>query len=139
MPLVIGSPPASGAWRLVSQTTATVASGVTGNILTVSAPDQQKQLVVMYLLCVNSGSTQAGISLIIDGNTIWNTVTLDGSQTSVDSNRKIARNFKTNSEGGMLLTRNMLECAAGKSITVNKNTGNTSQAILYGYEIWEQI
>jgi len=122
---------------IVEQVSDVIAAGVTGDILTIAAPDPLKQIVNLYLLVSQTANTQGGISITRDGNVLKSADLLGGNDAALVSNFRVDRSYAAASS-----TQNhvgIFKEIQGKSITVSKNAGNTTEAISYAYEILEPI
>lgn len=94
-----------------------IASGVTGDIATITAPAGKR--VRLNLMNVSSGN-QAGISVIADGVTIVDELTLN-----------VSTSF---SPGAFNISPAGLPYVdASTSIIIRKNAGNTTQSINYAF------
>jgi hypothetical protein len=125
------------AFGIVDQVTGNISIGVSGDILTITAPDPLKQYVNLYLLICAGTSSQAGISLIRDGITIKSEAELDDNGAAAPANFRVDRSYASSTDATN--RRAILREVKGRSITINKNAGNTLQTITYAYEILEPI
>lgn len=124
--------------RVVSHTSGTIALGVTGDILAINAPSESS-VVRLKILNSATGSIQSGISLTVDGNLIWDQLTLNDNGTPNNSQVSVRPYGTGDNLATVGFQIGVIYELYGKSITVNKNAGNTTQAINYAYEILEPI
>lgn len=112
----------------------TIASGVTGDLLIANALSGQK-LRLVYLNTADT-NTADGISLIIDGNTYWDAVSLGSNVRFINSTYSIVRGGASSTPNAVENLVHEIECT---SILITKNAGNTITSIRYVYEILEPI
>ena len=108
-----------------------IASGVTGDIATITAP--AGQLVRIHHL-TGSGGTQAGISLEVDGTDIITELILaantPASVTTADTFFLAEVYGHTDVNSGAMKVASQI----GSEIKIKKNAGNTAIFINYAYE-----
>ena len=113
-------------------------SGQTGLLL--SLPEVLGKYYKITSLSVgNSISSQAGISLIVNGETIEDEKTLDDQEPNVitpSSSAFLVSQLYSNSSIGASRFYKEIYCT---SFSVLKNAGNTAQPIAYVFEIGEKI
>lgn len=119
-------------FRLSSRVTGQIAAGVTGNILTLTAP--AGQVARLVFLASGTATSQAVISVIRDGVTCLNgTLSEDGSSPAAGSFMVLETSSVQGSNSktfGLVVVKNVV----GNQIVINKNAGNTTQAINYAVE-----
>lgn len=122
--------------RITELVKGTIASGVTGDILVATAPNNNS-VVRLFLLACSTTISQSGISVIVDGNTLEDQKVL----IENSGNTSLTNFGVTRGSANATLSHNLgrYSTISGKSITINKNAGNTTQAINYAYEILEPI
>lgn len=120
------------AWKIQSASLVqTLSSGVTGDIITLTAP--AGQLVKLYQLSCKTSGTQTGISVVSDDVTIVDQKELDDfAPLTASGTFVITRGFgsssATNASAGILTE------VIGKEVVIKKNAGNTGIDIEYAYE-----
>lgn len=118
-------------FRLRSRVIGTIASGVTGTLQTFTAPANQVARLT-YLYC-NSTTTQDGISVIADGNTVLSGV-LGENDSSPSGGFVVAEQLPLSSSAPLSDARRMVSEVVGNVIVISKNAGNTATAIDYCVE-----
>lgn len=112
----------------------TIASGVTGDILTLNAPAEM--LIKLTALSCTASSNQGGISIINDGYTVIDQKVLSdetpATQTAFYISSGVGLNSVNSSNGS-------ISDIIGASIVINKNAGNTTQNIIYSYQVIKMI
>lgn len=127
MTILLSAFDSSSSWRSEGITEDIIASGQTGQLLSVTAP-QGKVVRFIYIL---SGTTteQDGISLVNDGVTLESEQILAASNGSTSSGARFGVSFHFGSPNSRLYPQ-----IEGESIQISKNAGNTTQSIRYAYE-----
>ena len=118
-------------FRLRSRIAGTIASGVTGNILTLTAP--AGQVARLTSLFASAVTTQAGISVISDGNTVLSGV-LGENDSSPSGNFLVSESFLLSTSAPASDGSIIVKQVVGNSVVINKNAGNTTEAINYAVE-----
>jgi hypothetical protein len=108
-----------------------IASGVAGNILTLTAPTGKRVRLVSLVQAV-SGAGQVGVSVLVDGNTVVNSMELQGTASKLAGFVLGQAITPVSTSGGLGAT--VLLYVEGSVITVNKSGGATTQEINYSYE-----
>ena len=116
-----------GLFRLLNRVGGSIPAGVTGNIATITAPSGQvARLTFLYA----SGATQAGISVISDGNTVLSG-TLSADLSSIGGSFSVGETVLAATSAPFSDGSRVVKNVVGDSIIINKNTGNTTQIINY--------
>jgi hypothetical protein len=127
---------AGGLLKPVAFASARISSGASGDILTATAGVGQ-YLKLSYLL--GAGSTEAGMTLTIDGVDLFTNSPLTNSlidaQASI-SNFGVTSNYSSTSPIPSARLINEIYCL---SFTLTKVTGTTGSAIDYAYETMEAL
>lgn len=132
MPISLKQTTGGGLFRLRNKVTGTIASGVTGNILTLTAP--AGQVARLTLLVCSSSTTQTGVSIVSDGNTVING-TLSQNDVSITSGTFfVSETYAGGSTPSSNGAKASITCVVGEVIVINKNAGNTTQSIEYSVE-----
>ena len=124
-----------GVFQPESRVDTTIATGQTGDLITITAPTG-KTIKVTYLFSSSTTTRQAGISLIVNGNTL-----IDQQSLAASVDQSVTGSFYI----GMMASSNPTTIAGYyripevycTSFVVNKNAGNTARSIYIVYEIGE--
>lgn len=119
-------------FRLSSRVTGQIASGVTGNILTLTAP--AGQVARLIFLASDTATSQTGISVIRDGVTCLSGTLSDDDSSPVAGSFMVAETVANSSATSKTFGLVVVKTVAGSQIVINKNAGNTTQAINYAVE-----
>jgi hypothetical protein len=122
-----------GAWRIESLVTTSIAAGVTGTILDITAP--AGKLIRLTVLVCSSTSSQAGISLFVDAINVAGPSTRTLADSTPTSGFAVQANGSSFSNAS--LSGAILNTVIGENIQVTKNAGNTTEIITVAYEIGE--
>tara|TARA_R110002167_G_scaffold28630_8_gene96074 strand:+ start:1797 stop:2240 length:444 start_codon:yes stop_codon:yes gene_type:complete len=129
-----------GPLKLVAFTSDNIASGLTGTLLTVTAPANQ-YIKLNYLLCSGVG-LQSGMTLTVDGLAIFTDKLLLNSTPaeSVSSNYfGVTDSWVATASSGAYRGQNTLKYIMCTSFALSKNAGNTTSIIQYAYETLEKL
>lgn len=119
-------------FRLHSRITGTIASGVTGNILTLTAP--AGQVAKLTFLASDTATAQAGISVVRDGITCLSGTLSDDDSTPGAGTFMVAETVVNSAVTSKIFGLVVVKTVVGNQIIINKNAGNTTQAINYAVE-----
>lgn len=122
---------AGNLFRLRSRVVGTIASGLTGTLQTLTAPTNQvARLTYLY---ASGATTQAGISVISDGNTVLSGV-LGENDSSPTGDFVVAEKIALSSSSPLGDAIRTVSQVVGDVIVISKNAGNTTQSITYCVE-----
>lgn len=122
--------------KIASRVSGSIPSGVTGNILTASVPNNSSLLRLRVLY---ASGEQTGITLSADGANLYSAETFN--QTTATDPTHCFVHFRPpapNATGPELTGKSMPEVLC-KTFTLSKNAGNTTRVFTYYYEILEPI
>lgn len=108
----------------------TIASGQTGDLITIGTAGKRTRLT--YLLADTGVEPQTGISVTVDGSIVIPIGDLDEENPTSTSSGNIGI-YQGRSAGGADSISGVLQVIEGEFITITKDTGNTTYAILYSY------
>lgn len=122
-----------GAWRVKFASTSNfISPGQTGDLVTIAAP--AGQFVKLTFLTTSGSAEQNGISISSDGVLVISEKILSDITPATGVYRFFISKHYQNASPGLTFSANAISSVIGKSITINKNTGNTAQGITYSYE-----
>jgi hypothetical protein len=118
-------------FRLRSRVVATIASGLTGTLQTLTAPTGQvARLTYLYAASANQ---QPGISVIADGNTVLSGI-LGENDSSPTGDFVVAEKLPISTSAPLSDALRTVNQVVGNVIVISKNAGNTTQPITYCVE-----
>lgn len=104
---------------------ASVASGASGDIITITPPAGKR--AALTVLSLDGVGVESGITISVNGSPVVSGATLGGDGTDVFSNGWIKIGYMPNANFNMVLG------STDHVITVTKDTGTTSAVIFYAY------
>ena len=126
----------NGEFAVLSASGGVIASGVTGDILTVTPPAGQR--VKLTHLSTAAGFEQAGISILFGVTTVLSEKLISGPQPNAQVNRYSIGEYQPYAAGNPPNGNHLY--ITGKTdevLTITKNAGNTARTIYYAYEFGE--
>lgn len=127
MPISLKQTTGGGLFRLRNRAGGSIASGVTGNILTLTAPAGQVARLT-FLFAV--GATEDGMSIIADGNTVLSG-TLGVNLSTINGSFAVGETVLLSTSAPFGDGSRIVKNVVGENIIINKAAGNTSQIINY--------
>lgn len=109
-----------------------IASGVTGTILTLTPPSGQR--VRLTHLSTTAAANQVGISVVIGGSTLISELDLDGDSPNTAVKFSVGNYQPYGVAAPPMTNYSQFTGKTNEVLTILKNAGNTTVTVYYGYE-----